>query len=488
MSMRQREEAQEVLRPRFQLVAVAILGFWLVMMTMLVRREILIPRMAGQSFQASAVPDAPQEAWMGIFLPSGQKIGFMHTTSTPELRDGDEGARLGLTVTMRTKILGEVTPVKVEGDAWASARHGLQDFDFSVRSGGYEAGINAIIRDGQIDATLEFGNERFPISWPVDKDLFLWSGMGASNTYFPAMEEGDEFFIDAFDPVTLMKSPVLIRCVGTEDFPLGDKIYSAKVIDMEFDTTTSRALIDSETGAVLRAETPMGITLQRIDPGEITQDLSDDEAADLFGLASVKGTGLVPSRNARRMKVRIAGLDAWTEVPVGDTQRAVVGEENTYEIVIPDAPTQTKDLTKTPSFSAAFPKRLGEKISEADSAWTQINAITGFVFREQPQPGRVSIDSLAAGSNARASRFVDLARAAGFEARVVAGLLWVDSDTRFQYHAWPEVQLDQWYWVDPMLAQWPADATHIQLSESPDDWPRLMRLFGTLDIEVLEVE
>ncbi len=458
------------------------------MMAMLVRREILIPRMAGQSFQASAVPDSPEEAWMGIYLPDGQKIGIMHSTSIPELRDGEEGARLGLTVTMRTKILGEKTPVKIEGDAWASARRGLQDFDFSVRTGDYEAGITAVIRDGQIDASLEFGNETIPISWPIDKDLFLWSGLGASNTYFPAMEEGEQFFIDAFDPVTLSKSPVLIRCVGTEAFPLGGEIYTAKVIDMEFDTTTSRALIDAKTGGVLRAETPMGITLQRIDPGEITDDLSENEAAELFGLASVKGSGLVPRRNAHRMKVRIVGLDSWSEVPVGDTQHAVEGEADTFEIVVPKPPAETDSAVAKLVLPRAFPQGLGEAINSADTAWARIDAIANYVAREAQPIGAATIDSIVAGSNARAAQFVDLATAVGFEARVIAGLVWVDADAGFQYHTWPEVRLDRWYWVDPLLAELPADATHIQLSESPDDWPRLMRLFRTLEIEVLEVE
>ncbi len=461
------------------------------MMALLVRREILIPRLTGQSFQAAAVPDAPQDSWMGIYLPNGEKIGFMHSTSMPELRDGEEGARMGLTVTLRTKILGEVTPVRISGDAWASAATGLRDFDFSVRSGDHEAGLKAVIRDGVIDATFALQGEQFPIQWPADKDLFLWSGMGASNIYFPAMEEGDQFFIDAFDPVTLSKSPVLIRCVGTEAFPLGDEVYTATVIDMEFDTMTARAHINAETGEVLRAETPLGITLQRIDPSEITQDLSEDEAADLFGLASVRSIGLSPTRATKRMRVRIAGLDEWTDLPESDTQRAI--DSDTFEIVVPEPPLETQwptDIART--LPSSFPKRLAERLAIDDAPWRQVEEIIGFVAREQAPIGAAptleALTLVASGANERAGRFVELARAAGFETRIVAGLVWVDADVGFQYHAWPEVRLNRWYWVDPLLAQAPADATHIQLSETADDWPRLMRILPQLQVEVLEVE
>jgi len=466
------------------------------MMTLLVRREILIPRWAGQSFQAAAVPDAPLDSWMGIYLSNGEKIGFMHSTSNPELRDGEEGARLGLTVTMRTKILGEVTPVKIEGDAWASATDGLRDFDFSVRSGDHEGGIKAVIRDGVLDATFELDGEPFPIEWTVDKDLFLWSGMGASNLYFPTMEEGDEFFVDAFDPVTMSKSPVLIRCVGTEEFAIGDDIFTAKVVDMEYDTMTARAYIDAATGEVLRAETPLGITLQRINPGEITQDLSSDEAAELFGLTSVQAEGLSPRRGIERMVFRITGLDEWTVIPSGETQRAVEGEENTFEIVVPKPFMGTlnsavaQEVNNT--FPESFPEELAERLAGATTNWDQIQYITEFVSAEQQSSdGELSINILTAaagGAIERAGRFAQLARAVGIEVRVVSGLVWVGQDSGFQYHAWPEVRFDRWYWVDPLLAQLPADATHIQLSDSAELWTQLMRLLPKLQIEVLEVE
>lgn len=63
--------------------------------------------------------------------------------------------------------------------------------------------------------------------------------------------------------------------------------------------------------------------------------------------------------------------------------------------------------------------------------------------------------------DAYAQLFVALARAAGIPARSVAGV-WVGDQTMYP-HAWAEVMLQGWVAVDPVLAQFPADASHLRL-------------------------
>src|SRR3989475_1666602 len=80
--------------------------------------------------------------------------------------------------------------------------------------------------------------------------------------------------------------------------------------------------------------------------------------------------------------------------------------------------------------------------------------------------------------------YVALARAAGLPARAAAGLVYLDS--RFYYHAWPEVWLGDWVAVDPTLDQFPADATHLRfvvggLARQVE----LVRMIGKLKLEVL---
>ncbi len=87
--------------------------------------------------------------------------------------------------------------------------------------------------------------------------------------------------------------------------------------------------------------------------------------------------------------------------------------------------------------------------------------------------------------NEHSQLFVALARAAGIPARGAAGLARVG--TKFYYHAWPEVYLGRWVAVDPTFGEFPADAGHLRfLTGGPGRQPALLRLIGTLKIDVLE--
>jgi transglutaminase-like putative cysteine protease len=83
---------------------------------------------------------------------------------------------------------------------------------------------------------------------------------------------------------------------------------------------------------------------------------------------------------------------------------------------------------------------------------------------------------------------VALLRAAGVPARTVVGVVWSADMGGFGYHAWPEVWLGRWVWMDPTFGQEIADATHIKLLDGGvERWPELAAFLGQLEIEVLEV-
>ena len=86
--------------------------------------------------------------------------------------------------------------------------------------------------------------------------------------------------------------------------------------------------------------------------------------------------------------------------------------------------------------------------------------------------------------------YVALARAAGLSARAATGLVLVDG--KFYYHAWPEVflfRVRRWVAVDPMLGQFPADASHIRLATGGLlKQAELFRLISTLHLDVMPVQ
>ena len=86
--------------------------------------------------------------------------------------------------------------------------------------------------------------------------------------------------------------------------------------------------------------------------------------------------------------------------------------------------------------------------------------------------------------NEHTQLYVALARAAGVPARVAAGLAYLDS--KFYYHAWPEVWLERWVAVDPTFGQFPADASHLRFTVGGlGRQAELLRLMGALQIDVI---
>ena len=85
----------------------------------------------------------------------------------------------------------------------------------------------------------------------------------------------------------------------------------------------------------------------------------------------------------------------------------------------------------------------------------------------------------------RTVMFASFARAAGLPTRLVSGLVYVNE--YFYFHAWPEVWFDKWAPVDPSLAQFPADVTHIPLKQgSLTDIISIKDNLKNISIEILE--
>ena len=85
----------------------------------------------------------------------------------------------------------------------------------------------------------------------------------------------------------------------------------------------------------------------------------------------------------------------------------------------------------------------------------------------------------------RTIMFASFARAAGLPTRLVGGLVYRDG--YFYFHTWPEVWFEKWIPVDPTLAQFAADVTHIPLKEGTlKDITSIIHVIQSIDIEILE--
>ncbi|HOH52029.1 MAG TPA: transglutaminase-like domain-containing protein, partial [Candidatus Hydrogenedentes bacterium] len=259
---------------------------------------------------------------------------------------------------------------------------------------------------------------------------------------------------------------------------------------------------------VVRAETPFGLNLERIDPRDALAPLSDDEQAGMVQRLAVVPAGTPPVRDAVRMRIRVDGVPGELLPPDGPAQRRS-GNEYLLEQLPPPAPGgETEMITgpeaerhlRTDAFITVDHPKVRELAAgitgQEEDLWTRALRVHDWVYQNIEKTATMSMPSAVevlrtrqGDCNEHSVLFAALARAAGVPARVAIGLAWSEALAAFGYHAWVEVYAGRWVPMDPTFGQPTADATHLKLFDgSLEEWPRLLGYVGNLKIEVLEVE
>lgn len=488
------------------LIGLPIVSFWLVMMGLLLRGEL-----GGRPLAADAYPaehlETPTDSWLGISLAEGPRVGFVHLRQEPEARHDLAGIRMSLDARMKVDLLGKSTALDLEGWVWRAAASPRLELDFAVRSSGHEFRIAGQVADGALSARVTSAGESLPLDLPVDADLIFSSGLGPA-LRFPRLEVGDTVWLDSFDPLTLAKSRSRVTCTAREVL----RLAGAEVPTCRLTITThglaSLAWID-DRGEVVRAETPVGLVLERISPAEARLaapgqgDAAD--SADFLDRTAIRPTGRRPFRTARSMTVRLGG-DLDLALPADRVQTALGGGR--FRLSVPAEPVGQRlagnggasgRYLAADAFVQSDHPRIRDQAaaivgSEADP-WQRARRIHDWVFSRLDKEAVLSIPSALevlaerrGDCNEHAVLFTALARAAGLPTRIAIGVVWSDELEGFYYHAWPEVHLGDWVWMDPTLGQPLADATHIKLLNGGiESWPRLLPYLGKLEVEVLDV-
>lgn len=486
----------------------AIVAFWLAMVGLLAHRELGVRRLAAGG--SPALPRAG-DSWLGVYLgEEQQRVGYVHLRQDPEARRGLQGSKMVLDAEMRWNLMGKPTDLELSGTVWRPVERKEAEFEFGVRSAEYDFKITGALADGGLDAEIASAGEVFPLHLPVRGDMVFASGFGAA-LELPALEVGEEYRLESFDPVTLQKGDARIRCVAHENLEIAGEVIATRRLRVTMNGFHSEAWVDG-AGEIVRAATPFGVVLQRITAAEALaeellggEDLSGEGGAEFLDRTAIRPAGRRPFRSASTMTVEIRGLEE-LELPVDGVQTRIAAGR--YRLSVPEPP--LAGLTAGPSPEPAalnadsfvqsdHPRirRQAEEIvaGEADP-WRRALRIHQWVYTRLEKEAVVSIPSAIevlenrrGDCNEHTVLFTALARAVGLPARMGIGVVWSDELEGFYYHAWPEVYLDgRWIWMDPTLDQPLADATHLKLLNGGiESWPQLLPYLGRLQIEVLDI-
>ena len=504
---------------RRRVVGASIVAFWSVMTGLLLRDQFGARHLTTRAVASEPLREVA-ESWLSISLAEGRRVGTIHLRQAPEERDEQPGASMRLAARLGLQLLGKPTDLEISGFVWRPYGVLPEDsplavFEFVVLSAGFDFEVKGEVADGELRGQIVSAGETLPLRLPVDDSVIFSSGMGSAMR-LPLLEPGSEVFVDSFDPLTLSKSRARVRCTAKEILRSGSVEIATRRLVVETNGLSSTAWID-ELGEVVRAETPIGLIVERLEANEAAvslpalEETGTEAIDDLLGHTAVGPTGQRPFRGARSMTVQLAGLEN-PALPEDRVQTAL--GDGRYRIRTPvhsapearrnpAAPAASGNLSRylaaDPFIQADHPRivaRAAAITARETDPWTRAVAIHDWVFLRLEKEPVLSIPSALevleqrrGDCNEHTVLFTALARANGLPTRIAIGIVWSDELGGFYYHAWPEVFLGDWVWMDPTLDQPFADATHIKLLNGGiESWPRLLPYLGELAVEVLNVE
>ncbi|MCC6796277.1 MAG: transglutaminase domain-containing protein [Candidatus Hydrogenedentes bacterium] len=498
-----------MLRRRVVILGVLLIaGFWLVMMSLLLRREVFTPTFRAER-GGITIPEHPTDIWFGLLLNDAQStpIGYIDIQTEAETRERTTGVKTRVVGRLNLNLGSFQGELVVNGESWASPDQGLRDFAFTLRSGQHATSINGSMEDGRIIGNITTGGETLPIDLPAQNTQMMTSTPGFGSFSMPAIGVGEEVLVETFDPVTMSVGKARVTCIGEETIRVMGRSVKTKVFQTDLSGMKSKAWVDA-AGEVLRAETPIGFVLQRMHPNDAIKLAveSRDRGAGLLDFAAIRPQGKTPFRGAKRMRFELNGLEGITTLPSDDSQHVLPGNEIEIKPEGPESSTNppsesdlAKALANDPFLQIEHP-RIVEKsrtiVGDEPDPWKKAMLIYEWVFASVKKdivpslPTALDVlDTMEGDCNEHTMLYTALARAAGLPTRMAIGIVWSDEFKAYYYHAWPEVYAGRWVWIDPTLGQPVADATHIKLiSGDLMSWWRIAPFMGNIKLRIIEIE
>lgn len=514
------------------LTAVVVLALWAVGIGFLVRRELFRPDTA--MFAEMGLRITPGAMFYAV-MRDGDHVGFASSTiDTTE-------AGVSIVDVMVADLAGGTRARRVGSRSEIRLSRGMRLHEFSIENEArgrsvsaagraFSDSLIALVAGGGARATAD--TQRVKIDGPVLLPAMVPLAVALGGA--PAV--GQTHNLPVFDPISATQRTASVRIAAESLFVLHDSAtvdpVTRRWVAALPDTVRAWQVVDDAPGGYAGWVDAQGRTVLLSTTGELTlvrmpyelafenwqierrrrSDGAADPDDDILE-STLLASNVSPTRALTSMRLRLAGIDL-AAYPLASRRQRVSGDTVTVTLE-PDA-----DLL--PRY------RLGQLMrglsDDARRQWqqylrseTQVETmdldirahavriragtrdpalfaarLTRWVhdsIAKRPTTGvpsaRAVLDSRAGDVNDHTQLFVALARSGSLPARAAAGL--IHAGGKFYYHSWPEVYLGDWVAVDPVLGQFPADASRLRLQAGGlDRHAELLRLMGTLQIDVLD--
>ncbi len=488
-----------------RILAWGAVGFWLVMIGLLVRREYFsssfIPYMEpapvtdlepGETIEA-------EEAWMGIYY-QGSKVGWLHHSCVPE----EGGYAVREESITHLKMMDTPQKIRVVTTCRTDPAFVLTSFRFRMRSEVASMEVLGEVTGRTVKLEIDSGGRT------REKVLYLRRPPTLFLNLRPyllseGLEVGKSFRVPVVLPSTLSEADAVFNVEKEEEIRIEGEARRAYRIQTSYAGMEATSWYDRE-GRVLKEVTPMGLTMIREEKARVRKGMKKgEEAVDITGPTMVSVDKRLPDpKGLRYLRVLLQGIDpAGFEIEGGRQHLQGATLEIVQEDVaaLPGVSVPVRDgalaeFLEPTAFLQSDDERIeglaGRIVGQEDDAAEVARRLMEWVYENLEKRPTVSLPSAlevlrdrAGDCNEHAALMAALARAAGLPARVVVGVVYVDRG--FFYHAWNEVWVGRWVSLDPVMAQFPADATHVKfVAGGLKEQMRMARVVGRLSMKVLE--
>lgn len=505
-----------------RVVATVILVVWAIVVGMHVRREYFKP--LASRLAAGARAFAPGMHFYVVRM-SGQTIGFAQA----RLDTVADGFRFSDRITLDVPAAGAVHSATATTTIHLSRSLALQNFSFGLASEVGNFRVDGVVREnGAVALDLNAGGTAQKTTLAADSLLLLDAAVPMRIAAAGGFHVGRTYSVRVLDPSSLSVREDQVRVAAHDTIVVPDsaRYENGEWVVSSLDTIPAWRLEQrfggvvigtwvDEDGQLVRAESPLGYTLERtafeIADQEFKRARSAGSIAAGYGpvierTAIASNVDLTKAAYAERMRVRLLNVDlagfdlsGGRQELHGDT--LVIRRERGlrmhagYRLPYTGSMVPPETLMPAPLIQSNDPRIVeqarriaGDSRNPAEVA----RLLNDWVYREVKKDITLSVpsalqvlDAMQGDCNEHTVLYVALARALGLPARTAVGLVHVRGS--FYYHAWPEVWLgNAWVAVDPTLGQFPADAAHLRfLVGGLARQVELIRLIGRLGLEVL---
>ncbi len=408
------------------------------------------------------------EVWLATYL-MGKKIGY----GVSKYERVKYGFQFNSLSRLKLSMLGKTQSVFSKSRVFTDSDFSLRsfEFEFSSQDGAFKA--SGVVKDDQLIVNTHKGRQVVQLTrrvYPIEA-----LGMVIVSEH-PRPGEIRSYL--TFDGTVLDTMPTTVEVLAQEELS-GISTWKVKIRRAKFDVFV---WLDGN-GMTVKEESPLGINSVRVTAQEALAG-EDGYTVDVLRLFAVPVDTVIsePGR-IRRVVLEVSGLDT-TEFALNSANQRVTGVLDSAVLVtvvvsepvtgirlpIQEEGEFLKPTVSVQSDAELIREKAKEIIGNTVDATEAARMIMRWVFGSLEKEAVASIPSaldvlksMKGDCNEHSVLYAALCRAARIPAKVVVGLVYLDS--AFYYHAWNEVYLKKWVPVDATFGEFPANCLRLRLSE-----------------------